>query len=202
MDQKTNEKIHPKKPSSKKLLKAIFLDRDDTIIVDKAYLNDPDKIEYLPKAIEGLLDFQRMGFILIIVTNQSGIPRGLVTLENLELIHRKMSRQLRDSGVEITDFYFAPHMPDSQHPWRKPNPGMILQAAEDHSLDLSQSWMIGDGKADVEAGNRAGCRTVMVKKGTSEKKDEPLSQLETPTLTAANLQEAAQKILALNGLKT
>ena len=142
--------------------KAIFLDRDGTIIVDKVYLNDPNQIEYLPGVFEALKQLQAAGFIFMIVTNQSGVPRGLVTLENLHEIHRRIQLAFLEHGVEFQEFYYAPYHTDSDHPMRKPNPGMILKGVEDHQVDPQRSWMIGDRMIDVEAGHRAKMKTIMV----------------------------------------
>jgi histidinol-phosphate phosphatase family protein len=147
--------------------KAIFLDRDGTIIVDKNYLNDPEQVEFLPGAFEALKALQN-DFLLIVVTNQSGIARGLVRVENMHLIHEKMQAVLKPHGVKITAFYHSPHAPDSNHPLRKPNPGMLLQAAKDHRIDLGASYMIGDKPIDVEAGHRAGTKSILMSDEASE----------------------------------
>jgi D-glycero-D-manno-heptose 1,7-bisphosphate phosphatase len=149
------------------MTKAVFLDRDGTIIVDKNYLNDPEQIEFLPGAIEGLQALQKE-FLLIVVTNQSGIARGLVQPENLRLIHEKMQTLLQSYGVQITAFYHSPHSADSDHPMRKPNPGMLLQSAKDHRIDLAASFMIGDKPIDVEAGHRAGVKSILISDTASE----------------------------------
>lgn len=143
--------------------KAIFLDRDGTIIVDKVYLNDPNQIEYLPNAIEGLKAFTKMGFKIYVATNQSGVPRGKVTLENLHEIHRRIGAECEKHGVKIEKFYYAPYMTDSNHPMRKPNPGMLLEAHKDYGVDFKNSWMIGDKMLDVEAGHAAGARAILLK---------------------------------------
>lgn len=147
--------------------KAIFLDRDGTIIVDKNYLNDPEQVEFFPGAIEALQALHK-DFLLIVVTNQSGIARGLVQVENMHLIHEKMQAVLKPHGVQITTFYFSPHAADSNHPLRKPNPGMLIQAAKDHRIDLGASYMIGDKPIDVEAGHRAGAKSILISDQASE----------------------------------
>jgi histidinol-phosphate phosphatase family protein len=146
-------------PSRKK---AVFLDRDGTLIVDKIYLNDPEQIEYLPGVFLALQELAAEGFVFVVVTNQSGVARGLVTLENLHEIHRRMTVEFAKHGIEFADFYYAPYSVESNHALRKPNPGMLLEAAEKHSLDLGKSWMVGDRASDVEAGHRAGCRSVLL----------------------------------------
>ena len=142
--------------------KAIIFDRDGTLIVDKIYLNDPDAIEYLPGIFVALRQLRDAGFIFFVATNQSGIPRGLVQIENLHEIHRRMRFAFAEQGVDILQFYYAPYPTDSDHFFRKPNPGMLLQAAAEYKIDLSQSWMVGDKMVDVEAGHRAGARSILV----------------------------------------
>lgn len=150
--------------------KAIFLDRDGTIIVDKHYLNDPNEVEFCAGAVQGLQNLQK-DFLLVVVTNQSGIARGLVQVENMHLIHQKMQDLLKPHGVTLTAFYHSPHAADSNHPLRKPNPGMLLQAAKEHRIDLAHSYMIGDKPIDVEAGHRAGCKSILISEEPPETTD-------------------------------
>lgn len=147
--------------------KAIIFDRDGTLIVDKVYLNDPDAIEYLPNIFSALKQLRDAGFLFFVATNQSGVPRGLVTLQNLNEIHNRMRATFASYGIHILEFYYAPYMTDDEHMYRKPNPGMLLQAASEYNLDLGFSWMIGDRMSDVEAGARAGTRTILLSDPTS-----------------------------------
>jgi D-glycero-D-manno-heptose 1,7-bisphosphate phosphatase len=142
--------------------KAVFLDRDGTLIVDRNYLSDPDAIEFLPECIEGLTAMQVQGFDLVIVTNQSGVARGIIPWATLHEIHRRVLSHLRKNGVDVRGVFTAPHAANSNHPDRKPNPGLLIRAARIHNLDLRASWMIGDRPSDVEAGERAGTRTLTV----------------------------------------
>ncbi len=142
--------------------KAIFFDRDGTLIVDKVYLNDPDGIEYLPQIFDALRELRDAGFQFFVVTNQSGVPRGKVTIANLNEIHQRVRAAFAVHGIEIREFYYAPYLTDHDHIYRKPNPGMLLQAAQEYNLDLGASWMIGDRMSDVEAGHRAGTRTILL----------------------------------------
>ena len=173
--------------------KAVLLDRDGTIIIDKIYLNDPNEIHYLPQAIEGIKAMNDAGYQIIVVTNQSGVPRGLVQEENLHKIHQLIAEKLSSHGVDINEshFYYAPHLPDSNHPLRKPDTGMLDLAAQEHHLDLQQSWMIGDRMTDVEAGHRAGTQSIFLK-GTESPDDSPFA---TAELICDNLVEAANFIL-------
>lgn len=142
--------------------KAIFLDRDGTIIIDRIYLNDVKLIEYLPGAFEALRKLRDAGYVFLIATNQSGVARGLVQIENLDLIHDRIRADFARQGVDLLGFYYAPYMTDTNHPMRKPNAGMLECGARDFNVDLAKSWMIGDRMSDVEAGHRAGCRTGLI----------------------------------------
>lgn len=142
--------------------KAVFFDRDGTLIEDKVYLNDPDNIIYLPGVFDCLAQIQNQGFTIIVVTNQSGIPRGLVDVKNLHLIHEKMDKEFKKHGVSIATFLYAPYMVETNHFYRKPNPGMLLDGALRNEILLKESWMVGDRMTDVEAGHRAGTRSILL----------------------------------------
>ena len=142
--------------------KAVFLDRDGTLIEDKHYLNTPDGVELFPDVPESLLRLHKAGYLLVVVTNQSGIARGLVTEQNVKDIHERLQTLLQPYGVAIHAFYHSPHAADSNHPLRKPNPGMLLLAAKEHRISLDESFMIGDKPLDVEAGHRAGTRSILI----------------------------------------
>ncbi|MEQ1876509.1 MAG: HAD family hydrolase [Bdellovibrionia bacterium] len=169
--------------------KAVFLDRDGTIIVDKIYLNNVNEIEYIPGAIEGMRVMRDLGYEFVIATNQSGIARGLVTIENLLAIHEKMRGQLAGEGIDVLGFYYAPYAVETNHPLRKPNPGMLLEGARDFGIDLKQSWMIGDRMSDIEAGFNAGTRTILVTTGGAREKSDAV-----PTAVCKDLIEAANFI--------
>jgi D-glycero-D-manno-heptose 1,7-bisphosphate phosphatase len=176
--------------------KAVFLDRDGTINDDPGYLNDPNDIRYLPGALEGLKAFSTEGFELIIVTNQSGIPRGLIQEDKLHLIHQKIQSDMQGKGIKLRDIFYAPYLPESNHPWRKPNPGMLLYGIEKYNIDPSESWMIGDRYSDIEAGNRAYVSTILVHP-TATFLPPPPSHESTPTHVVSSLLEAAQLILKI-----
>lgn len=169
---------------------AVILDRDGTLIVDLIYLNDPEKIEYLPGVFEALRLLRDHGFKLMVATNQSGVPRGIVDVRNLDEIHRQIRAKFASEGVDLLSFHSAPFMTDRDHRLRKPNPGMLLEAADWYSLDLSKSWMVGDRMTDVEAGHRAGTRAALI--GTLE--DPHHSKFSPPEIHAANLLLAAHEI--------
>ncbi len=169
---------------------AILLDRDGTIIVDKHYLNSPDGVEFLPQAIEGLKALSDKGFLLIVVTNQSGVARGLVQESNLDLIHKKIDSILAPHGIKIAKYYYNTAAADSNDPDRKPNPGMLLKAISEFDLDVEKSWMIGDRQADVDAGKGANVSTIFIQNAEHSLQSEAL-----PTYIVANLYEASQIIL-------
>jgi D-glycero-D-manno-heptose 1,7-bisphosphate phosphatase len=136
--------------------RGLFLDRDGTLIVDAEYPRDPDRVELLPNVIEALLGLQR-SFALVIVSNQSGIGRGLVSEAEARAVHeRAMSIFLR-AGIGFAGALYCPHAPEIGCECRKPAPGMLLTAAREYNLDLGRSVMIGDKASDIVAGRAAGC---------------------------------------------
>ena len=171
--------------------RAVFLDRDGTLIKDKFYLNDPRDIEYFPNAFDALRALANRGFSFIVTTNQSGIPRGLVEEKNLHEIHRRIKAKCASEGIVVLDVYYAPYLPESGHPMRKPSPGMLELAAREHDIELGRSWMIGDKMSDVEAGHRAGCRSILVGDDDSPSR----SRFPPPEAHVPGLSEAARYIL-------
>ena len=142
--------------------KAVFLDRDGTLIKDIPYINDPKLVELLPYVIEGLKMLKNLGFILIIVTNQSGIKRGYFDEDTLQRIHHKILHLLKEKGIEIDAIYYCPCLPDEGCECRKPNPGMIVQATEEFNIDLKKSYIIGDSWMDIGAGKSVGCTSILL----------------------------------------
>jgi len=154
---------------------AIFLDRDNTIIDNSDHLGDPSGVVLFDRTVESLQRLDDAGYALIIVTNQSGVARGLFTEDDVQAVHDCIRLQVqKDSGGRdlLAHWYHSPYHPEgvvepfiTEHPSRKPEPGMLLQAAEDLNLDLNASWMIGDAPRDIRAGQRAGCRTILLRCG-------------------------------------
>ena len=179
-----NQSGHPRK-------RTIFLDRDGTLIVDKIYLNDPGKIEYLPGVFEALRELRDQGFSFVVVTNQSGVARGIVDIQNLYRIHQIIAEDFARRGVEFLQFYYAPYLVESNHPMRKPNPGMIERALGDYRLCREGSWIIGDRMTDVEAGHRAGIRSILLA-GVERPQD---SRFSPPTAFVEHLLAAKDFIL-------
>lgn len=153
--------------------KAIFLDRDGTINKYVGFLRKEEVFELLPGVAEAIKRINKSGYLAVVVTNQPVIARGEVTFEGLETIHNKMETLLGMEGAYLDGIYFCPHHPHSGYDGevkelkidcdcRKPKPGMLLKAAEDLNIDLSQSYMVGDGENDIKAGKAAGCKTVLL----------------------------------------
>ena len=142
---------------------AAFIDRDGVLNVDHGYVFRVQDFEWLPGAIDALGQLQRAGYALVVITNQSGVARGLYTLADVDLLHAHLRADLQAHGVQLTGIYACPHHPDGVVPeysvncaCRKPMPGMIDQAAREHGLDLAASCLFGDKASDIEAGRRAG----------------------------------------------
>lgn len=153
--------------------KAIFLDRDGTINKYVGFLRDINDFELLPGVAEAIRKINASGYLAIVVTNQPVIARGEVTFDQLQEIHNKMETLLGQEGAYLDGIYFCPHHPDKGFEGevpelkidcdcRKPKPGMLLRAAQDFNIDLAQSWMVGDGKNDIQAGKNAGCHTAFI----------------------------------------
>ena len=145
------------------LRRAAFIDRDGVLNQDHGYVFRREDFHWLPGAIEALARLQRAGYALVVVTNQSGIARGLYTQGDMEALHRTISKELQDQGVQLAGIYACPHHPQAVRPelrmdcaCRKPMPGMILQAADQLGLDLGASCLFGDKVSDIQAGRRAG----------------------------------------------
>ena len=187
--------------------RAIFLDRDNTLIENDGYLGDPAKVKLLPGAGTALVALRGLGYRLIVVSNQSGVARGMFTEADVEAVNNEMSRQLREkAGAYVDASYYCPYHPQAplpefcaDHAWRKPKPGMLLQAAADFHLDLKQCWMVGDQGRDVAAGVAAGCRTILLRdaerqSANGENDDFPV----TPNYVVKTLADAA-RIIAREG---
>ena len=139
---------------------ALFLDRDGTLIVDTGYPRDPALVEVLPGALESLRELQRI-YKLVIISNQSGIGRGRITQAEADAVHARVVEVFAAGGVELAGSYYCPHAPDAGCRCRKPEPGMILDAAAELDLDLARSVMVGDKPSDLDAGRAAGVPTLV-----------------------------------------
>jgi len=145
--------------------RAVFLDRDGVINVkapEGQYITRWEEFHFLPGVADAIARLNEARFSVIVVSNQRGVGKGCMTIDALEEIHRRMIEQLAASNVRIDAIYYCPHGADARCTCRKPAPGMLLQAAEDHRLDLRNSWIVGDSDSDILAGKNAGCRTVRI----------------------------------------
>ncbi|NMB46549.1 MAG: HAD family hydrolase [Firmicutes bacterium] len=186
-------------PSQKKA--AVFLDRDGTIIEEVNYLRDPAQIQLIPTAIPALTLLQQH-FPLVIITNQSGIARGYLSENQLHQIHDHLELLLGAADVHLTKIYYCPHHPKAGHlPYRqacacrKPQPGMLLAAADELDLDLARSFTIGDQLSDIAAGSNAGTHTILVRTGYGSKHQQRVAVEMSPDYVADDLWTAATWIL-------
>lgn len=148
---------------------AVFLDRDGTLMHDTGYVGRPEDVLLFEGVAEALTQLKARGFRTVIVTNQSGIARGKFTLDDYHAVHARFLELLGPGLIDAV--YFCAEHPDHASDRRKPGPGMLLEAARDHDLDLARSWMIGDRAGDLEAGRRAGVRSILVRTGEGERCD-------------------------------
>ena len=142
--------------------RAVFLDRDGTIIEAEGYLRDPSRARLLPGVLDALRTFRDLGMMLVVVSNQSGIPRGLITPVQHAAVDARVKQMLADEGVPLDAVYYCAHLPDGGCPCRKPLPGMLERAAREHAIELPRSFMVGDKMSDVAAGHAAGCVTALI----------------------------------------
>jgi D-glycero-D-manno-heptose 1,7-bisphosphate phosphatase len=179
---------------------AIFFDRDNTLIVSDGYLGDPDKVILMEGAADAVVRAREMGFATVVVSNQSGVARGMFSENDVILVNRRMDEMLlaANPAAVIDRHEFCPFHPEApleqyrkETHLRKPGPGMILEAAEKLALDLSRSWLIGDAPRDIEAGQAAGCRTILLHLPDLPASPAASEKLSTPPdCIVANLKEA------------
>jgi D-glycero-D-manno-heptose 1,7-bisphosphate phosphatase len=168
---------------------AIFIDRDGTIIHDADYLSSINELEVFDFARESLSMLREKGYLIIVISNQSGIGRGMFDSAAVHAIHREINERL---GGFIDAFYFCPHVPDDGCECRKPAIGLLRQATDDFDIDIPNSWVIGDKRSDVELGFNAGTATALVMTGYGETELPRLERM--PDLVAADLLAAARDI--------
>lgn len=181
------------------LQNVIFLDRDGVINRDSPdYIKSWEEYAFLPGSLTAIAELSQAGYKLIVITNQSMIGRGLVPLEVLAEMHRRMRRAIDEAGGAIFDIFFCPHRPVDGCDCRKPEPGMIFQAKERHGIDLLRSVMIGDNVKDVACGWNAGCgATILVRTGSGRRAEKALEKEQIyPTAVADDLGTAAGLILS------
>jgi len=149
--------------------RAVFLDRDGTLNVDKDYLHRVEDWEWIPGAVDAIRLLNDAGYLVIVTTNQSGIARGLFTTHTLFSIHDTLQRALGQTGGRIDAFFFCPHAADSGCECRKPQPGMLLEVARRFNVSLKDTYMVGDSRRDLDAATAAGARPVLVLSGQGRK---------------------------------
>lgn len=173
---------------------AVFVDKDGTLVENVPYNVDPALLRFQPGAREALAALSAQGFAIAVVSNQSGVARGYFSSEDLARVCRALQHRLRqEAGVDLIAFAYCPHAPDAGCACRKPRPGMLLDAAWRHGLDLQRSWMVGDTLDDVEAGRRSGCRSILYDSGgETEWRDGPWRR---PHARVSEWDEAAHLML-------
>jgi D-glycero-D-manno-heptose 1,7-bisphosphate phosphatase len=174
------------------MVRAVFLDRDGVInrkLPEGRYVTSWAEVQFLPGGAEAVKRFHEAGFLVLLVSNQRAVAKGLVTQHGLESLHRRMWQELFRGEKGFDGVYYCPHDADPPCSCRKPQPGMLLAAAQDRGIDLTASWMVGDSESDVEAGRRAGCKTVRI--GLLDVRSTSANEV------AESLQEAANIILAM-----
>lgn len=145
--------------------RAVFLDRDGTINYDYGYVHNVKDIRLIRNVYVGLRRLSEEGFLLIVITNQSGVGRGYFSIDDVNNVNEEISLRLQKKGIAIAKFYICPHTPDDCCSCRKPLPHMIIEAAKEFNIDLSQSYMIGDKPSDVKCGMNAGVESFLIEKG-------------------------------------
>ena len=183
--------------------RAIFIDRDGTFNIVGDYIHKVEDFVLIPGSDEAVKLAHEAGFLVIVVTNQAGVGRGYYCEEDVKIFHEHIQKVLGEKGEKIDAFYYCPYHPTKgvgeylkDADCRKPKPGMMLKAAEEHDIDLSASYLVGDNIGDIQAGQAAGCRCVMVRTGYGSEHQNRLGELERePLAVCDNLLAAVKKIL-------
>lgn len=181
--------------------RAVFLDRDGTINEDPGYLGNPEQVILFPSVGDSLAKLKNeFDFLLIVVSNQSGVVRGLISNDDVEKVNNKINQLLIPYGVQIDDFFYCIAHPDfsseEECRCRKPSPQMIFDAANKYSIDLKASYLIGDSKSDIEAAKNAGCKSILIKTGYGKVSfNALLSENNLPNFVAENFKSACNFII-------
>lgn len=184
--------------------KAVFLDRDGTINVEIEYLHEPSKFRFIRRVPQALMLLKKAGYLLIIITNQGAIGKGMYTIRDMELTHEFMINKLIKKNIRLDGIEYCPHKEEDNCECRKPKSGMLFNAAKKFNIDLSASWMVGDKLSDIIAGDKAGTKTILVLTGYGKREFKKLHNMKdsnidkgsnTPTYIAKNLWDASKKII-------
>jgi D-glycero-D-manno-heptose 1,7-bisphosphate phosphatase len=170
------------------------IDRDGTIIVERHYLSDPDQVTLLPGSAQGLRRMREAGFLLFVVTNQSAVGRGIISLDRLDQIHARMNELLSQEGSAVDGIFFCPHTPEDRCECRKPKAGLLHQAASRFEINLSEGFVIGDKPCDIDLGRSVSARTMLVRTGYGS--DPSIASQSTPDFIVDDLNAAATVMLA------
>ncbi len=176
--------------------RAVFLDRDGTLIEEIEFLSDPAQVRVLEGVPQALKLFREMGFLIIVISNQSGVGRGYFDLKAVEMVNEKIRELLRREGTDVDDILFCPHAPEEDCMCRKPRPGLLLEAALRYGIDLKRSYMIGDRDSDVGAIASVGGKGILVLTGYGEETWRKWRWGHRPNFVARDLLEGAYWILA------
>jgi D-glycero-D-manno-heptose 1,7-bisphosphate phosphatase len=172
--------------------KTVILDRDGTMVFDRNYLSDPAGLEFLPGAAEGLRSMHALGYRLVVITNQSGIGRGMFTLQAMQRMNERLSAMVAEAGAHLERIYFCPHRPEDRCDCRKPGPRLLLQAAAELGFAPARSIVIGDKRSDVELGVAVGATTMLVS-------DSPgMADSAGASYVVRNLIEAAERLTGMH----
>ena len=180
--------------------RAVFLDRDGTLNVERNYLKDPEQLVLFPGVPDALVRLRDAGFLLFIVTNQSGIGRGYYTESDMHAVNQRLESMLAPVGVRFERIYFAPEAPDQPSRGRKPSPEFLFDARDEFGVDLGRSYLVGDKRADLECGWNAGVKaSVLVRTGYGKEAEAKLGDLASRTIVAEDLTEAVARICTVAG---
>ena len=186
-------------------MKAIFLDRDGVINrnLDNNYVKNWDEFEFLPNSLEAIKRLTDANYPLIVITNQACVNKKIVSSQTLNDLHQKMVSEVENAGGRIYAIYHCPHRDEDKCDCRKPKPGMLIQAAHEHNIDLPDSYLIGDSMTDIEAGQQVGCHTLLALTGHGAKTDQQIKdsrshQNALPEKVFTDLHSAALWILSNN----
>lgn len=172
----------------------LFIDRDGTLIEERNYLSDPEQVALIPGAAEAVRMAREAGWLVVVLTNQSGVGRGYFSLSDVERVNRRIEQLLEREGAGLDGIFVCPHAPEENCPCRKPRPGLVEEAARQLPVDLARSWMVGDKTADIELARNAGLRGALVLTGYGAEAAEEAGGL--AEFVASDLGEAVRRILA------